>query len=364
MNIEQRINAFIELGRILDQSSISKPEAHLPTGRDEAPLADNLHSLIKSAHHYNGWFTEENVSFAIGAIAQSLREENIRKWLETYKNRMGDSVQSHRIGVVMAGNIPLVGFHDFLCVLMSGNIFVGKTSSKDHKILSAVADALIEIAPDFKEYIEFSEEHLGNIDAIIATGSDNTSRYFEYYFGKYPNIIRRNRNSIAVIDGNETQNELKELARDIFQYFGLGCRNVSKLFVPDGYDFDKFFNAIAEYKYVTDHNKYSNNYDYCKTIYLMNQTSHLDNGFLLLKEDTKTASPVAALFYEYYSNIEMLIKRLKSVSDNVQCIVSTREKLSKSSKLLESCIPFGQSQQPQLWDYADGVDTMSFLISL
>jgi len=318
---------------------------------------DEFDRLVKTAHRHNGWFTEENVRHAIGSIAGCLKAKSIKKWVGNYRGEIKDQNSRYRVGVVMAGNIPLVGFHDMLCVLMSGNVFVGKTSSKDGRLLQEVAEVLVEIDPSFKTCIEFSEGPLENINAMIATGSNNTSRYFEYYFGKYPNIIRKNRNSIAVLDGTETQDELRALGRDIFQYFGLGCRNVSKLFVPAGYDFDNFLKAIYEFKNVLNNNKYANNYDYNKAMLLMNQVKLLENGFLLLNENDALTSPVATLNYEYYPDDKVLMDRLRGDLGNIQCIVSKNGNIKNS-------ISFGTTQQPELWDYADGVDTMKFLIGL
>src|SRR3990172_13211595 len=279
---------------------------------------DEFDKLAKTAHRRNGWFTEDNVRCAIASIAGCLRAIRIKKWIDDYRVELLNKNSRCRVGVIMAGNIPLVGFFDMLCVLMSGNVFVGKTSSKDGKLLQKIAEVLTGIEPSFKEYIEFPEGPFENINAIIATGSDNTSRYFDYYFGKYPNIIRKNRNSIAVLDGTETKDELKALGLDIFQYFGLGCRNVSKLFVPAGYDFDDFFNAIYEYKYVSDNNKYANNYHYNKAILMMNRVKFLENGFLLLIEDDALASPVATLNYEYYHDEKVLMGRLRADSGKIQ----------------------------------------------
>ena len=358
MKLEQRINAFIELGKFLSR--------YKPGCRDVEDV-DEFDSLIKTVHQHNGWFTEDNVRHSIGSIAGCLKAENIKKWIANYRDESKDKKFAplrgtegglqYRIGVIMAGNIPLVGFHDMLCVLMSGNIFVGKTSSKDDRLLYEVTQILIEIEPSFKKYIEFHEGPLENIDAIIATGSNNTSRYFEYYFGKYPNIIRKNRNSVAVLDGTETQDELRALGKDIFQYFGLGCRNVSKLFVPAGYNFDTFFNAIYEFKNVVDNNKYANNYDYNKAMLMMNRVRLLENGFLLLNEADALTSPVATLNYKYYPDDKVLKDRLQADLGNIQCIVSKKGQIKGS-------IPFGSTQQPELWDYADGVDTMKFLIDL
>src|SRR3972149_3042639 len=226
----------------------------------------------------------------------------------------------------MSGNIPLVGFHDFFCVLMSGNIFVGKISSDDEFLLPAVSKILIEIESGFKERIHFTNQPFNKssaISAFIATGSNNSARYFEFYFGKYPHIIRKNRNAIAILDGTETEDDLKNLGKDIFQYFGLGCRNVSKIFIPQDYNLDEFFSAIVDFGDVINHNKYYNNHIYYRTIYLLNKEKFLDNNFLMLKESEQIASPVATLYYERYKTKEELFKKLESQKDNIQCVVCT-----------------------------------------
>jgi hypothetical protein len=252
----------------------------------------------------------------------------------------------------------MVGFHDMLCILISGNKFIGKLSSDDKLLLPFVAKVLVAIEPQFEGLIEFKEDQLKGMDAVIATGSNNSARYFEYYFGKYPNIIRKNRNSIAVLTDNETLAELKALGEDVFQYFGLGCRNVSKLYVPKGYKFDDFYSAIFGFKEVINTNKYANNYDYNKTVYLMSSNpTLLDNEFLLLKQDETMTSPIGVLFYEFYDDIKFLNERLERDREQIQCIVSKSEQI-------KNAIPLGAAQCPQLNDYADGIDTMKFLLGL
>jgi hypothetical protein len=263
-----------------------------------------------------------------------------------------------KVAVVMAGNIPLVGFYDFMCVLISGNIFIGKLSSQDKFLLPAIAKELTNIEPSVSKYIVFTEERLPAFVAVIATGSNNSSRYFEYYFGKYPHIIRKNRNSIAILNGKESKEDIDFLADDIFLYFGLGCRNVTKIFVPEGYDFTMLKKALRKYKdCLSMHSKYMNNYDYNKSIFLINQIPHTDLGFCLLKEDVSIASPISVLNYEYYINISDVINSISINRDNIQCLVAGKTYTNYT-------VPFGKSQQPELFDYADGVDTMEFLISL
>ncbi len=354
MEIIQIIKSFIQLGEFLREYS---------DGKTESDQSNQLNEIVLKDHIQNPWFTEQNIRESINAIGESLRSEKINFWINKYPN-IKNQRNTKKIGVITAGNIPLVGFHDFITVLISGNIFYGKLSSKDNRLLKFISEYLINLNSDFKKLINFTEDKLENFDAIIATGSDNTSRYFEYYFGKYPHIIRKNRNSVAVLDGNETKEEIEALANDIFSYFGLGCRNVSKLFIPKNYCFDLFFENIVHFKSVYHHNKYANNYDYNKSVYLMNQIQHFDNGFVILKEDQGLSSPIGVLFFEYYDDIKKVKEFLdlnppagRAGKDQIQCIVS-------KSKFIKDAIPFGKSQQPELWDYADNVDTMQFLLNL
>jgi len=260
------------------------------------------------------------------------------------------------VAIIMAGNIPLVGFHDFLSVLISGHAALVKLSSNDKQMLPLLAKYLEHINPEFKDRITFTEQKLENFDAVIATGSNNTSRYFDYYFGKHPNIIRKNRNSVAILTGKETKDELIALGDDIFQYFGLGCRSVSKLYVPKDYNFDAFFEAMYKHKDIIYYDKYANNYDYNKAVYLMSLYKLKDNGFMILKEESSFGSPIATLFYEHYNDLVALKETLNEQSDAIQCIVN--------KTINNNYVDFGDTQNPQLWDYADGVDTIEFLIKL
>ncbi len=350
MNIINRINAFAKLGDILRNPDAS----HFHSFRGEIV---QLHNLILSSANYNPWFTAENVKSAITAIGKSLKTEKIEKWLYAYKHLKLESSSPHTIGVVMAGNIPMVGFHDFISVLMSGQKILAKLSSDDNHLLPLLAKILVKIEPEFVDRIEFTTEILENFDAIIATGSNNTSRYFEYYFGKYPHIIRKNRSGVAVLSGNETKTDLELLGKDIFSYFGLGCRNVSKLFVPKGYNFDKFFQSIEDFKNIITHSKYVNNYDYNKSIFLVNKVPHLDNGFLLLTGNHAFSSPISVIYYEEYEDFGELYSNIQAQQDHIQCVVSIDNKISKH------ILP-GNSQRPELWAYADGIDTMKFLLGL
>ena len=308
---------------------------------------------IQLSKSYNGWFTENNIQFAFKSWEDALNEENLLKWTSKYDL---EKVHNHHIAIVLAGNIPLVGFHDLLSVLISGNRVIAKLSSNDKLLLPYLTKYLIAIEPEFEGKIVFTEERLEKFNAVIATGSNNTARYFEYYFGKYPNIIRKNRNSVAVRSGKETSEELKSLSNDIFRYFGLGCRNVSKIFIPKDYNFDAFFNAMFIWKEVINDNKYINNYDYNKAVYLMSNVNLLDNEFLLLKEDINFSSPISVTFYEYYDSLESVSEKLITEKDNIQCIVSNLG--------IKNEIKFGETQNPNLWEYADGIDTIDFLVKL
>lgn len=356
MTLDNRIKAFISLGRFLKQFAAGGKKDE--SNSLNALFYEDMEELIKTVHVHNQWFTEENVRNAFGALADSLEETALLDWISIYIKDLKAEKEPKRVAVIMAGNIPMVGFHDMLCVLLSGNKFVGKLSSDDKLLLPFVAKILKKIEPEFSDLIEFTEDQLKNIEAVIATGSNNSARYFEYYFGKYPNIIRKNRNSVAVLTGAETKKELAALGSDVFQYFGLGCRNVSKLFVPKDYVFDTFYESIFDFQNVVNNNKYANNYDYNKTVYLMSSNpTLLDNNFLLLKEDATYSSPIGVLFYEFYDDIKALSKKLESEAEQLQCIVS-------NSLEIKNAIPFGKAQCPTLNDYADGVDTMKFLIGI
>lgn len=355
MTIDKRIQAFVKLGTFLKQFSAKgiKDENEL-----NAVFYDDFEQLIKTVHIHNPWFIEEHVRSAVEAIADNLNQDRLVDWLSVYVKDLKAKKKPLRVSVIMAGNIPMVGFHDMLCVLITENKLVGKLSSDDKFLLPFIAKILIAIDPEFSDHIEFTEGPLKNINAVIATGNNNSARYFDYYFGKYPHIIRKNRNSVAVLTGTESVNDLRLLGKDIFQYFGLGCRNVSKIFVPRGYVFDTFYESIFEYQHIINNNKYGNNYDYNRTVYLMsNHPSLLDNNFLLLKEDTSYSSPIGVLFYEFYDDLKLLNDRFESDKEQIQCIVS-------GSSDIKNAILFGKAQCPGLADYADGIDTMKFLMKI
>jgi len=350
MTLDTKKNAFIELGKFLSQfneeNCVKKDTVF---GNDL--FFEKFIDLIQLSQSHNGWYTPEQVYFSIQSWAEALTEDNLNQWLSKYDF---SAVKSKNIALILAGNIPLVGFHDFLSVLITGHNVLVKTSSNDQHLLPFIAKYLIAIEPKFANKITFIEGKLENFDAVIATGSNNTARYFEYYFKDKPAIIRKSRNSIAVLNGAETTEQLAALGEDIFRYFGLGCRNVSKLFVPKGYTFVPFFEAIFKYQDVIHYEKYANNYDYNKAVFLMSNFKLLDNGFLTIKEDSSHASPISSVFYEFYEDLNELQLRLESESEQIQCIVS--------NNLIKNSIPFGKTQKPRLWDYADNIDTISFLL--
>ena len=352
MTLETKKNVFIELGKFLNQFSENN------TVKKNTVLGNDLFfndfiDLIKLSQSHNGWYTPEQVYFSIRSWSEALTEENLNQWLSAYDFQIAES---KNIALILAGNIPLVGFHDFLSVLITGHKVLIKTSSNDQHLLPFLAKYIIAIEPELANSIHFVDGKLENFDAVIATGSNNTARYFEYYFKDKPSIIRKSRNSVAVLTGKETKEQLTALGEDIFRYFGLGCRNVSKLFVPKDYSFVAFFEAIFEYQDVVHYEKYANNYDYNKAVFLMSNFKLLDNGFLTLKEDKSHASPISSVFYEYYTTSNDLQIRLQSESEQIQCVVS--------DSVIENSIDFGQTQKPALWDYADNVDTISFLLTI
>ena len=336
MELSHRIDAFAQLGQNL---------LHIPEADKEV--------LYHRARAKNAWFTFESIDSAFAGLQLFLQEDRLKQWTAGYGLQ---PEQARRVGLVMAGNIPMVGFHDFLSVLISGHHVLAKTSHQDPVLIPWLAEQLVRIAPEFGPAVTFAER-LNGMEAVIATGSNNSSRYFDYYFSKYPHIIRKNRTSVAVLSGQESAEELAALGRDIFAYFGLGCRNVSKFLVPPHYDFKPLLDALQPFAPVLDHHKYSNNYDYYKSIYLVNQEPHLDTGFLLLKEEEAFASPLSVVYYQTYRDEAELALLLAAHREQIQCTVA-------AGSALPDALPPGQTQEPELWDYADGVDTLAFLDNL
>ncbi len=338
MLLEKRIAALVALGNRLKKSD------------------ERLEAVIHKAYLYNPWFTKENSAKAIEAIVeQMLSEKLLRDWISHYD--LSKKSRPKKVALILAGNIPLVGFHDVLSVFLAGHQSMIKLSEKDRFLLPYLIELLNEIDPAIAPYFEVTDR-LSNFDAVIATGSNNSARYFEQYFGKYPHIIRKNRNAIAILDGRESEEELKELGRDIFQFFGLGCRSVSKLYLPKGYHFEPLLEALHTYNELVLHNKYKNNFDYNYTLLILNKIPHQSNGCVLMTEDTSLQSRIASLHYEYYEAEAKLKTDLENQKDEIQCAVGKMELDGVA------VFPFGKAQQPRLMDYADGVDTMEFLTGI
>lgn len=332
MNLQQRIVLLSRLGEYILQDN------------------DNWQTAKQKAHLHNNWFTPEFIELATRNIALAfLQPDKLTAWAQQY-NIPAENTAPKNIGIIMAGNIPLVGFHDFLCVFITGHRQTIKPSSKDDVLIKHLVQQLYDWDEATRQLIAFSDL-LKNCDGYIATGSNNSARYFEYYFSKYPHIIRRNRTSVAILTGDETPEELDRLADDVYQYFGLGCRNVTKLYVPEQYDFIPLLNAFSKYDYLSDHHKYKHNYDYILAVLILNKQYYMTNQSILLNENKELFSPISQLNFEYYKSTERPDDALKSNTD-VQCIVGKNH------------LPFGRAQQPALTDYADGVDVMKFLLDL
>lgn len=330
MKLSKRIDLLVQLGQYMNEN-------------DEAWL-----SARHKAYINNPWFLPEFIELSVKNIVyRFLQKHTLKSWADQYSKIKEEHTSKKTVGIVMAGNIPLVGFHDFLCVFISGNKSLIKPSSKDEVLIKHLAGKLMEWAPELNEFIGFGEL-LKNCDAYIATGSNSSAGYFDYYFGKFPSIIRRNRTSAAILTGNETEEEIEQLADDVYQYFGMGCRNVTKLYVPEHYDFVPLINIFKKYDYLADHNKYKNNYDYNLALLILNNKVYMSNASLLLVEDKNIFSPVSQLNYEYYKNKDTVINKLKN-EDTVQCIIGS------------GLVPFGQAQCPGINDYADGVDVLKWL---
>ena len=335
----KRVEALIKLGD------------HLLNFNGEDAAYAKLSNHVTRATQANGWFTLEHIKKAFTDWGEALQENKLSSWLLPYEF---SEKNKKKIALILAGNIPLVGFHDLVCVWLSGHDALVKCASKDEHLLPYLTHFLEQEAG--QKCFTFTSSPLSNFDAVIATGSNNAGRYFEHYFGAYPHIIRKNRNGVAVLDGTETQEELNALGNDILHYFGLGCRNVSKLYLPEGFDLNAIFGGLYPHADIIQHNKYANNYDYNKAVFLMSDFNFLENGFIVLKESSEFSAPIACVHYEFYQNSNLLKNELETHSDQIQCLVS---KLP-----IPGAIPFGKAQQPELMDYADGIDTLSFLNEL
>ncbi|MBM3415281.1 MAG: acyl-CoA reductase [Bacteroidetes bacterium] len=332
MNLQHRIDLLVRLGRYI----LDNPQ-------------DLQHAKEKSGQE-NAWFIPEFIDLAAQNIARNfLQKEILEKWVSGYPGIQAGS-GNKTIGIIMAGNIPLVGFHDWLAVFICRHRAMVKPSSKDQVLIKHLVEKLEEWDKESAGATVFADM-LKGCDACIATGSDNSSRYFEYYFGKYPHIIRRNKTAVAILTGKETAEELEQLADDVHLYFGLGCRNVTKLYVPQGYDFVPLLEAFKKYNYLADHHKYKNNYDYNLALHILNKKYYMTSGSILLVEEPSVFSPISQLNYEYYSNIDLIGESLKLNTD-LQCIVG------------QGYVSFGKAQCPHIRDYADGADTLAFLSNL
>ncbi len=339
MNIRERINILSQLGKYLNKID------------DEF-----LYAVMKQSEFHNAWFSIENQKSALQSIANQFLDENkLTNWLESYQ--ISEPKNPKTVGLVMAGNIPLVGLQDWLCVFVTGHRAQIKLSDKDKFMFPHLVKMMQTWNPNVTKYIEFVDI-LKDFDAVIATGSNNTARYFESYFGKYPNIIRKNRNSVAILDGSETEEEFARLGADIFQYFGLGCRNVSKIYLPKGYDFQPLLEALHEFNSLILNSKYKNNFDYNYALYILNRTKYEANGCILMTENESLNSRIANLNFEYYSDMVELSKKLNSVRHEIQCVVS------KNALEDFSTMDFGKTQKPTLADYPDGIDVINFLQKL
>lgn len=341
MNLETRISILSELGKSLDKRDLKYTKA------------------CDDAYNANNWFTHGNIEIAIEAIKKYFLEENkLQRWTDDY-TIIKDNKSEKNVGLIMAGNIPLVGFHDLISVFVSGHIALLKLSSRDEVLMKYILDLIFDIEPEARKYLIVTDR-INYSDAVIATGSNNTYRYFEYYFRNIPTLLRKNRNGAALILGDETKNELKELAFDIQSYFGLGCRNVSKLYVPETYDFSHFIEILDENEELKNHNKYRNNFDYNLAVSLINKERFMQGENVLLFEDIRYLSRIATLHYEYYSAPDIINARLRNDRDDIQVFTSSKGNFSG----LDFEVRFGQTQVPGLLDYADGVDTINFLTNL
>ncbi len=354
IGIDDRKNAFIALGQKIDKV-LNSSSSHGLTAGEEALFLE-----ITDASNKNAWFTPENMRKALEGVRAMLNPTILEKWLAGYSIEEQNKEQGKIIAVIMAGNIPFVGFHDMLCVLLTGHKFLGKLSSQDKYLPAIVKSMLLEVEPRMEEYIVFTESIIKGFDAVIATGSNNSARYFNYYFGRYPHIIRKNRSSMAILSGDESPAELEALSYDIFQYFGMGCRNVSKLMVPKGYKIEQLIASLQRWSFLKDHHKFFNNYEYQKAIILVNKVDCLDIGFCLIVKDDRLVSPLAVLYFDEYDSQEELISYASLHEEEIQCIVAK----DLTEEIKTAMVLPGQSQKPMPWDYADGVDTISFLLGI
>jgi len=355
-NTRKTVKVFSHLGNVLGEylSKVGN-SGELPVSTQ---MERKISNALIEAGKENPWFTRSFLIYSLKSWSELLVDNKVEDWLGRYPEIDRKNKEVKNIGLVLAGNLPLVGLHDVLCVLASGNRVISKLSSRDRKLYPIIRDILYEKDPGIADrWSLLDSARLEGFEAVIATGSDNSSRYFEYYFGKYPGIIRKNRNSVAILDGNETRKDMQNLADDIFLYFGLGCRSISKLYVPEVFTPDKFYEGMEHYSHLYNHHKYANNYDYRKAVFLVNRVKFYDNGFLILKEDPALSSHVACIHYEYYSGQKELDEKIAGESDKIQCIAGRNTDKNHYTQ-------FGQTQKPDLSEYADNIDTLKFLLNL
>ena len=337
-------NSFRELFEILADDKLNQTLSKRFTSNE----LDKINQVIIAQKNYNGWFTEDCVRQALEGLSNMMNSDDLTKWTSNYSYNSTPK----KVLLIMAGNIPLVGFHDLLCVWLTGNYAQIKLSSDDQTLLPAILNLMNEIHPELQSKYSIEIGKITKSEAVIATGSDNSNMYFEKYFGHLPSLFRKNRTSIAVLDGNESKDELFNLGKDIFQFYGKGCRNVSYLLIPDTFNLDVLFEAILPYHELINHKKYGNNYDYNRAIHLLNQEKFLDNNFVILKETDALFSPISMIHYSRYQNQNEIIEFTKKNSNHIQIVIGRK------------FIPFGQGQNPKIWDYADGIDTMQWLNKL
>lgn len=330
-------NALIELGKELKAYTNNLLDDRLSLEYDE---------VIARAEINNPWFIKTFVLQALGVWADALTENGVDKWLKSYPQ--GKTAKN--ISVIGAGNIPLVAFHDCISVLASGHNLWLKCSTDDEILLPFIINRLLSFEKSLENSLELKTQGLQKADALIATGSNNSARYFEYYFRHMPMILRKNRSSVAVITDEVSNETLESLADDMFSYFGKGCRSVGKLFVPENFNIQRVFENSVKYSYFKNHNKYVNNFDYHRAIYLMNQDKFLENDFFVIRESDKMHAPVGVCFYERYSDLDKVKEKVNALSDELQVISG-----------LDESAAIGCNQMTTLLDYADGVDTMEFL---
>ena len=340
--------SLIQFGKFIRSFLDSDSWPGFQSGVDQREF-DNFKSSTEKAESNNAWFYRKMIRLSMESWAKNLSEDNIDKLMSKYD--VPSSINKNVL-IICAGNLPLVGFHDIVCcILLNINTQV-KLSKNDNVLIPAILKILYLFDSELQDRIKICNEKPDNYNYVIATGSNNSNRYFEYYFGKFPHIFRRNRTSIAVVHSEISDDQLKSLSHDMLQYYGLGCRSVTKLYLPEKFSLDRIYNSVFNYKDLINHNKYMNNYDYNRSIFLLGKKLFFDNGFLILKEDKSLFSPISVVNFEYYSSMETLEKELNVLSNEIQCMVG------------EGGITFGTAQKPELWDYADGVDTIDFLTKI